>query len=132
MSPHVDVIRMSLSGGPLSARQLTENIGVSEPRPISRALTELGDEVVRIGAARSIQYTLRDTTRGLPDIPVYRVDAEGRIRQLGTLIPVRPEGFVMCQEDGVTPWHSDGLPWWLFDISPPRISRPGVRCLPWC
>jgi DNA-binding transcriptional ArsR family regulator len=127
MSPHVDVIRKRLSGGPLSARQLTENVGVSQPT-ISRALTELGDEVVRIGAARSIQYTLRDTTRGLPDIPVYRVDAEGRIRQLGTLIPVRPEGFVMCQEDGVT-LHSDGLPWWLFDMRPQGyLGRAYAAC----
>ncbi|WP_313951514.1 type II toxin-antitoxin system HipA family toxin YjjJ, partial [Accumulibacter sp.] len=74
-------------------------------------------EVIRIGAARSIQYTLRDSARGLPDIPVYRVDAEGRIRQLGRLTPVRPEGFAMCQEDGVT-LHSDGLPWCLFDMRP--------------
>jgi len=116
MSSHADAIRMRLSGGPLSARQLAENLDVSQPT-ISRALTELGGEVVRIGAARSIQYTLRDTTRGLLDIPIYRVDAEGRIRQLGTLVPTRPEGFVMCQEDGVT-LHSDGLPWWLFDMRP--------------
>jgi len=116
MSQNVDTIRMRLFGGPLSARQLTDNIGISQPT-ISRALTELGDEVVRIGAARAIQYALRDTSRGLPDIPIYRVDAEGRIRQLGTLIPVRPEGFVMRQEDGATR-HSDGLPWWLFDMRP--------------
>jgi hypothetical protein len=55
--------------------------------------------------------------RGLPDIPINRVNAEGQIRQLGTLVPVRPEGFVMRQEDGVT-LHSDGLPWWLFDMRP--------------
>ncbi|MCK9387187.1 MAG: type II toxin-antitoxin system HipA family toxin YjjJ [Sulfuritalea sp.] len=116
MSPHADTIRIRLSAGPLSARQLIETIGVSQPT-ISRALKELGDEIVRIGATPSIQYTLHDTTRGLPDIPIYRVDAEGRIRQLGTLVPVRPEGFVMCQEDGVT-LHSDGLPWWLFDMRP--------------
>jgi hypothetical protein len=116
MSPHVDTIRMRLSAGPLSARQLVESLDVSQPT-ISRALTELGDEVVRIGAARSIQYTLRDTMRGLPDIPIYRVDADGRIKQLGTLVPVRPEGFVMCQENGVT-LHSDGLPWWVFDMRP--------------
>ena len=97
-------------------RQLIENVGVSQPT-VSRALSELGDEVVRIGAARSIQYALRDTTRGLPDIPIYRVDADGRIRQLGTLVPVRPDGFVMCQEDSVT-LHSDGLPWWLSDMRP--------------
>ena len=116
MSQHADTLRMHLSGRPLSTRQLIENLGVSQPT-ISRALTELGDEVIRVGAARSIQYTLRDTTRGLPDIPIYRVDAEGRIRQLGTLVPVRPEGFVMCQGGGVT-LHSDGLPWWLFDMRP--------------
>lgn len=116
MSQHADTIHMRLSAGPLSARQLIESLDVSQPT-ISRALTELGDEVVRIGAAQSIQYTLRDTMRGLPDIPLYRVDAEGRIRQLGTLVPVRPEGFVMCQEGGVT-LHSDGLPWWLFDMRP--------------
>lgn len=116
MSRHADTIRRRLSAGPLPARQLIESMDVSQPT-ISRALTELGDEVVRIGAAQSIQYTLRDTLRGLPDIPVYRVDAEGRIRPLGTLVPVRPEGFVMRQEDGAA-LHSDGLPWWLFDMRP--------------
>lgn len=54
---------MRLLGGPLSGRQLSEIIGVSQPT-ISRTLIELGDEVVRIGAARSIQYTLRDVMRG--------------------------------------------------------------------
>ena len=107
---------MRLSRGPLSARQLSENLGISQPT-ISRALTELGDEIVRIGATRSIQYTIRDAMRGLSDIPIYRIDVEGRLRQLGTLVPVRPEGFVMCQEDGVA-LHSDGLPWWLFDMRP--------------
>ncbi len=84
---------------------------------MSRALAGLGGDVVRIGAALSIQYALRDTLRGLPDIPIHRVDAEGRIRQLGTLVPVRPDGFVMRREDGAT-LHSDGLPWWLFDMRP--------------
>ncbi|WP_291993823.1 type II toxin-antitoxin system HipA family toxin YjjJ [Candidatus Accumulibacter sp. ACC003] len=116
MPVHVESIRIQLSGGPLSARQLIETIGVSQPT-ISRALTELGNELVRIGSARSIQYTLRDSTRGLPEMPIYRVDAEGRIEQLGRLAPVRPEGFVMCQDDGVTV-HSDGLPWWMFDMRP--------------
>lgn len=116
MSPHAEAIWTRLSGGPLSARQLITDIGISQPT-ISRSLTELGDQIVRIGAARSIQYALRDTMRGLSDIPIYRVDAEGRIRQLGTLVPVRPEGFVMCQEDGLTV-HSDGLPWWLSDMRP--------------
>lgn len=116
MSTHADRIRTQLAIGPLSARQLSENIGISQPTT-SRALAELGDQVVRIGAARSIRYALRDTLRGLPDIPIYRVDAAGQLRPLGTLVPVRPEGFVMRQDDGLT-LHSDGLPWWLFDMRP--------------
>jgi hypothetical protein len=116
MSTHAETIRFRLSDGPLSARQLIESIGISQPT-LSRVLNELRDQIVRIGTARSIRYALRDTTRGLPDIPIYRVNAEGQIGKLGTLIPVRREGFVMRQEDGVT-LHSDGLPWWLFDMRP--------------
>ncbi len=74
-------------------------------------------EVVRIGRAQSIQYATRDATRGLPDIPIYRVSVEGKLRTLGTLVPVRPEGYVMQQADGVA-LHSDGIPWWLLDMRP--------------
>jgi len=116
MTLHADHIRMQLSGGPMSAAQLRGKLSISQPT-MSRALAELGGEIVRFGAARSIHYTLRDNTRRLPDIPIYRVNAEGSIRQLGTLIPVRPDGFIMRQEDGTT-LHSDGLPWWLFDMRP--------------
>ena len=58
-----------------------------------------------------------NTRCGLPDIPVYRVNAEGRIQPLGILSPVRPDGYVMRQADGLT-HHSDGLPWWLHDMRP--------------
>jgi hypothetical protein len=77
----------------------------------------MGSEVVRLGAARSIQYALRDAGRGLDDIAIYRLGADGTIRHLGMLIPVRPHGFVMQQADGVT-LHSDSLPWWLMDMRP--------------
>ena len=116
MSRHADAIRLQLASGPLAARQLLDSMGISQPT-LSRALAELGGEIVRLGAARSIQYALRDGLRGLPDMPVYRVDVEGKIRSLGTLVPVRPDGFVMRQEDGETR-YSDGLPWWLFDMRP--------------
>jgi hypothetical protein len=116
MSSHADAIRLQLAGGPLAARQLIDVLAISQPT-LSRALAELGDGIVRLGAARSIQYALRDGLRGLPDMPVYRVDAEGKIHSLGTLVPVRPDGFVMRQEDGVS-LYSAGLPWWLFDMRP--------------
>lgn len=116
MSLHIDTLRVLLAAGPQSAQQLIEKIGISQPT-LSRALSRLGDEVVRLGAARSIQYALRDAARGVADIPVYRVNAEGQIRCLGTLVAVRPQGFVMRQADGKI-LRSDGLPWWLFDMRP--------------
>ena len=76
----------------------------------------MGDEVVRIGAARSIQYLLRDRSRGFVDLPVYRVDAEGRLQRLGVLIPVRPDGYVMRRDDGQQ-LHSEGMPWWLLRLA---------------
>lgn len=80
-------------------------------------MLELGDEVVRIGAARSIQYALRDEVRGLSDVEIYRVDPEARVHHLGTLTPVRPDGFVMREADGAT-LYCPGLPWWLLDMRP--------------
>lgn len=100
----------------MSAAQLRRKLSISQPT-MSLALALLGGEIVRFGAARSIHYTLRDYTRRLPDIPIYRINAEGSVRPLGTLIPVRPEGFVMRQEESTT-LQSDGLPWWLFDMRP--------------
>lgn len=116
MPSHTESIRTQLARGPIAVRQLVERIGISQPT-ISRTIAALEDEVVRIGSGPSIQYTLRDSGRGINEVPVYRVSADGTIRQLGTLIPVRPEGFVMLQSDGKT-LYSDSLPWWLYDMRP--------------
>ncbi len=116
MPPHIDSIRLRLRSGPASARQLVDRLEISQPTA-SRALAALGDEIIRIGSGRSIQYALRDGGRGLDNIPVYRIAADGTIRRLGMLIPVCPNGFVMHQEDGRC-LYSDNLPWWLLDMCP--------------
>ncbi|EEU9106555.1 phosphatidylinositol kinase [Escherichia coli] len=116
MAIHATTIRNLLNQGPMTPRQLVERLGVSQPT-ISRALRDLGDEIVRIGNGRSIQYALRDSFRGFESVPIYRITEEGCICVLGTLIPVRPEGYVMVEE-GKNNRHSDGLPWWLFDMRP--------------
>lgn len=116
MIKHADDIRLQLGRGPATSRQLVERLEISQPT-VSRALAELGNEVLRLGTGRAIQYALRDPARGLPEIPIHRVSHEGKLRQIGTLIPVRPEGFVMQQEDGQQR-YSEGLPWWLFDMRP--------------
>ena len=116
MGKHSDAVRLLLGRGPVTARQLSETIGISQPT-VSRVLAELGDATLRLGSGRAIQYALRDPARGLPEIPVHRVSDTGKLHQLGTLIPVRPEGFVMEQEDGKQR-YSEGLPWWLLDMRP--------------
>jgi DNA-binding transcriptional ArsR family regulator len=116
MSRHAETLRQQLAGGLRTARQLVEITGLSQPT-VSRALAALGDDVLRLGAGPAIHYALRDSARSQLAVPVYRVSDAGQIRELGRLLPVRPDGFVMQQADGV--WlHSNGLPWWLEDMRP--------------
>ncbi|KEY59881.1 type II toxin-antitoxin system HipA family toxin YjjJ [Serratia sp. DD3] len=116
MPTRSETIRQLLSQEPRTARQLIEIMNISQPT-MSRALKILDDDIVRIGAGPSIQYTLRDAYRGFRSAPIYHITDEGRIKPLGELIPVRPGGFVMVQTNNKSR-HSDGLPWWLFDMRP--------------
>lgn len=116
MTLHADTIRLQLAQGPMTSRQLQQQLGLSQAT-LSRALRAMGGQIVRLGAGSAIHYALHDNVRGLPDMPVYRVTPEGQIQELGLLLPVRPEGFVMCQTAGKR-LHSDGLPWWLYDMRP--------------
>ncbi|WP_455819645.1 type II toxin-antitoxin system HipA family toxin YjjJ [Pseudomonas cerasi] len=116
MPDRFDTIRQLLSQGPMKSQQLIEIMKISQPT-LSRAVRGLGDDIVRFGAGPSIQYALRDTWRRFRSASVYRITDEGRVQPLGELIPVRPDGFVMVQTDDVS-LHSDGLPWWLFDMRP--------------
>lgn len=109
-------IRTTLAAGPVPAGALCAGLGITRPT-LARALASMPGEIVTLGAARSTRYTLRDNFRGLPDMPVYRVNATGQIEPIGQLIPVRPDGFVMVAFDG-TATHHDGLPWWLTDMRP--------------
>lgn len=113
---HADLIKDQLRRGPLPAKALMRALNASQPT-VSRALKVLGDEIATIGSARSIQYALKDTARADLQANVYRVSAEGQLKVLGTLVPVRPEGFVMQQADGKSSFF-DGLPWWLHDMRP--------------
>lgn len=100
----------------MATRQLVEKTGLSQPT-ISRALAAIATEVIRIGAGPSIRYALQDTSRGFSAAPVFRVTETGVVQPLGRLIPVRPAGFVLATPEGET-LHTDGLPWWLFDMRP--------------
>ena len=109
-------IRTALAAGPVPAGALCSTLDVTRPT-LARALASMPGEIVTWGAARATQYALRDRYRGLPDIPIYRVNAAGQIEPLGLLIPVRPDGFVMRDSQGHASYH-EGLPWWLTDMRP--------------
>lgn len=116
MTIRSEMIRKILRNGPESSRQLTDIMNISQPT-LSRALKALENDIVRIGAGPSIQYALRDGLRKLDSVPIYRINEEGKVKPLGKLIPVYPEGFVMEHADNVS-LHCEGLPWWLFDMRP--------------
>lgn len=126
MTKRSEVIRQILRNGPESARQLTDIMNISQPT-LSRALNSLGDDIVRIGSGPSIQYALRDCFRGFNSVPIYRINEEGKVKTLGKLTPVYPEGFVMEQVDNVS-LHSEGLPWWLFDMRPQGYLGRAYAC----
>lgn len=115
MQNRLENIREILARAVSHPAQLRELLGISQPT-LSRALNEIKNEIVSIGKAKSIQYALKNTFRGQREEPVYRVTEQGDTVLLGTLIPIRPVGFVMKTEthDEV----HDGLPWWLFDMKP--------------
>lgn len=113
---HAEQIHDLLRRGLKTARVLAEELGTSQPT-VSRALQTLGPALVRLGAARSIHYALRDASRADLVAPIYQVTDAGQLQGLGMLVPVYPEGFVMLRADG-RHMHTDGLPWWLFDMRP--------------
>ena len=116
MPTHAELLSLRLAAGPKSGTQMAKEIGISQPTA-TRALAAMGDEVMKIGQKKGSRYVLRDAGRGFGDVPVFQVDANGKLKALGVLTPVRPDGFVFTQADGVQV-HSDGLPWWLLDMRP--------------
>ena len=113
---HPLILRTLLAAGPLTARQLTEKMVVSQAT-LSRAIQSLGNQIIRFGPYRSIHYALRRPLLAIPDIPIYRVTPEGQVEALGQLSPVQPAGYVMTRSDGSAS-HSEGFPWWLDDMRP--------------
>lgn len=116
MTLHSDSLRLRLANGPKTGTQIAKEIGLSTPT-VTRALAAMGDDVVKTGQRRYTRYFLRDHGRGFSDVPVFRVDVTGKVKELGVLTPVRSDGYVFTQSDGKQ-IYSESLPWWMLDMRP--------------
>ncbi len=116
MTTPLELLRLRLTMGPKSGTQMARELGLSQPT-VSRALAAMGQEVMQIGAKKNSRYVLRDRSRGFADVPVFQVDGQGQLQPLGTLTPVRTDGFVFTPTNGPQV-HSAGVPWWLLDMLP--------------
>jgi hypothetical protein len=114
--PHAAAARKLLGSGACTSKEMSSSLGISQPT-VSRLLSSMGSEIVRLSMQGSIQYALRDPRRASLAASVSRVTAEGRMQRLGELVPVTPEGFVLKAVDGADS-YSEGLPWWLYDMRP--------------
>lgn len=117
-------IETLLRRGPLSRGALQDQLGVSQPT-LSRRIAAMS-QVLSMGRARATRYGLRRNVRDLPSaLPLYRIDADGRALQIGTLHAVHGGWWF---EDAVAPRDSawfDGLPWFLADMRPQGFLGAG-------
>ncbi len=114
----------ALRKGVASAPELAAASGLSQ-RHLLRALQAHGQALVAAGHARRRRYALRRPVRGDTDaLPVYAVDADGRVSDLASLSLLHPQGsFCLlaphwpCEEGARDGWW-DGLPYPLYDMRP--------------
>lgn len=127
--------------GPLTAQAMAAVVGVDRSR-VSRALTELGESIVRLGTTRGTRYALRRAVRGLGHtFPVRRIDAEGRAQDWVELTALHGGWRVTWADAARVPaWAervialggwSDGFPFFLSDLRPQGyLGRLVGRALP--
>lgn len=113
--------------GRLSAGVLADTLGVSRPT-LMRAVRSAGDQVVVLGRARRTTYAARRLLRGsAAALPVYRVDTQGEIHELGRLHLTFPPFSTALEFFGAIEWPLDddsrdgwfdGLPYPVYDMRP--------------
>lgn len=115
------------SEGLLTAAQLAESLGVSQPT-VSRLLHDIRLEIVRIGKGRSTHYALsREALPGESHWSIYCLDEDGNAEEVGLLHSLEGSSFYL---QGSLDWPSlkfgdefkDGvfpdIPWFLQDMRP--------------
>lgn len=125
--------------GPVSATELASTLKVNRTT-IARALPDLGEQLVTLGATRSSRYLLRRALRnGANRWPIYQIDSDGRANDWAELEAFHethwrinwagsPPAWAhhFLRPDGL--WH--GFPFFLADLRPQGfLGRAIVRHL---
>ena len=108
-----------LATGPKIARELVSLVGASQPT-LSRAIRELGTQVVILGRGRATRYARPRLVRGITSqFPVYRIDEAGDAHLLGLLQVLAGGHYWWQPEDSAKESRlSDYLPWFIQDMRP--------------
>ncbi len=109
-------ISQLLRSGARPPAELTKTLGISQPT-LSRALSKMRGEVLRIGRGRATVYSLRREVRGLDRFPVYRIDEKGHVEKFGLLRPLVAGQFWWQPDQGASTLHP-GLPWFIKSMRP--------------
>ena len=117
--------------GPLTAQQLQTATGKSQPS-VSLALGKLGQDVCKIGAARSTRYALTQPILGLDARqPIYLAAPHADQGSFGALTLLTGEQ-VYARGPRKSEWLTEGaLPWWLSSLRPQGfLGRQFTRLRP--
>ena len=124
----IDELIRALRAHPCAgSAELCARLGGINRSTLTRALKTLGDSVVSGGEARRTRYALRRALRGNETpIPLYRIDENGKGREIGQLSLIAPSGSALSYSEPF-PWPLDkdmsegwfaGLPYPLIDMRP--------------
>lgn len=126
-----DSLPQLLARGVATSAELQRELGVSQPT-LSRALSGLGEKVIRIGQGRSTRYGLR---REVPPIgsswPIFVINNGGSASLLGRLHALARDQYWFAATSANQSDLSDGLPYFVQDLRPQGfIGRTVPRRFP--
>lgn len=131
MTGIAESIRALLSRGIASRGDLQQQLEISQST-FSRAIAQLGQQLVRIGTGRSTRYGLR---RELPQLgsswPVFMLDGDGKPAVYGRLEALARDQYWFNAAKSSLSEVSDGLPYFLQDLWPQGfIGRTAPKRFP--
>lgn len=118
MNPVENAIVASLGArGPANSAELQLLTGKSQPT-LSRALRNLGGQIVALGQGKSTRYAIPGSIRGMAaQQPLWRTDSRGVVERWGTLTFLAGDA-VHVSAKGIDLITRARLPWFLAPLKP--------------